>query len=164
MGQVNEAYRILSDSKKRKDYDDGKPEEVEENKARGLVMKVFSDVYPKFIEDPKKNNILKMVRELLMDQVTRAIEGIEASNKMIENTEESLKRLEDSPLLEGALQTTINQLNNEKIRWDEDKEEAEEALGLIEDGKYKIDREASLSDFGAQDSQVRGGVFGKRYF
>lgn len=142
MQEITEAYRILSDNKLRKMYDEGGSVEAVKEEADGLLRRVFA-VFEEAMNEhnfvPDFTDLFKIMREKCNEKEQRMDKDIEEVENEIRNIEGIKKRLINAIVFERYLDGLIDA---NKLRIKGIKEEIDyirRVLEFISNCEYEVD-------------------------
>lgn len=169
MNAINEAYRILSDPKKRKDYDEGKAEAREENRARDIILSLVSSNYEKMLKNPESFDIVGTIKRKIIEDIDNCEKDQKMAINMIEKTELILEKVKNSDIIKNALKHNISDLKQSIEHSKRLQKDLSDAMSLVSEAFYDfgpIDKDDFYKRAAAQarHNQRRSPFGSGRYF
>lgn len=146
-GEIAKAYSILSDTEKRKRYDDGEdPEEIgssPEDEAKKLILEFFLSHVEK--ADVDHQDMFRLVREDIEKGIAGFKKAAQGTQKKIKKYESALRRIsvkkKSEDFLAGSINTMIREAKANEIGLKKQVKVGEIALTILKDFEYSVDLE-----------------------
>jgi DnaJ-class molecular chaperone len=144
---INAAYEILSDDKRRAQYDltgDTRPEiHLEDVRKQQLATLMLQIVSQQDI-DTRTHDIVQVMRDFMSSQMTGLTTQIESHKNGILKLQESVKRLTNKKNETFLVQVLERQIENNEAhirRFNESIENMEALISMLEDYEYEVDKQ-----------------------
>lgn len=147
--EINKAYSILSDDRKRKKYDEeGIIEEIDnkESKSWGIICFHLHEIISNVSIDLSRTDILKFIDRKCLENIASRERQIKSTNCLVDRLEKCKNRLHSSNgknILENSIEDSIKKMKISNLSHKEDIESYELARNLLK--KYSYDVEEMVS-------------------